>query len=399
MNSENEPHTEVGGVPLPTRLLDGYQVHRAALARDLNTLALPRQVLLAGTVSAVPSELSYTHGVPEASGLSAVTFAQDHRLKRALLDRAKLPTPTGASFSWKSISEAEKWAEKIGYPVILREGVGENPVRAIGNITSGEQLRAAFNELRRRDKADRTPGSNPHTAGYATTRLTFTFDEEGNEVAPLRSRMLVEKQMPGRTVRAFVIGDELVAAVELDTDDSTGVRSVKHELSAEDVALFTQTAAAVPGLACATVDAVQNPESPQQGSFPLLITGISERPRIETYASADAGLGDVIGDALLNFQAGEAQVDLPAAVSTIFRRIEVEGLRHADQVAKELPSIAESYGARISVEHSDAVSGDVVGTASGTPEVLAALVELLMAGCLVDDRAAAVNYSKGSSVA
>ncbi|WP_146341508.1 hypothetical protein [Nesterenkonia sp. NBAIMH1] len=263
-----EPEVEAAGVPIPSRLIDGYQVHRAALARDLDVLSLPRQVLLAGRSRSVPAEISFTHGVPEASDLAAVTFAQDHRLKRALLDRAEVPTPPGASFSWQSLKKAEKYAEKLGYPVVLREGVGENPVRAIGGITSGDELRSAFMTLRRRDKADRTPGSNPYVAGYATTRLTFTYDDDGHEVAPLKSRMLVEKQMPGRPIRAFIVGDSLIAAVELDVDHSTGVRSVTDELSADDAALFVRTLAAVPGLAFASIDAVANPNAGQEGESP-----------------------------------------------------------------------------------------------------------------------------------
>lgn len=396
MNTENEPYTDVKGIELPTRLIDGFQVHRAALAHDLNTLSLPRQVLLVSSETTVPSQLSYTHGVPEASGLSAVTFAQDHRLKRALLDRAEVATPMGASFSWKSIRKAEKWAEQIGYPVILREGVGENPVRAIGNITSGQQLTEAFNQLRRRDKADRTPGSNPHVAGYATTRLTFTYDDEGNEVAPLRSRMLVEKQIRGRTTRAFVIGGELVCAVELNPDNVAGARVVTSELTTNDIAVFTRTLAAIPGLACATIDAVRTPESSEESPNPLLITSISERPRIETYMSADIELGTRVGEALLSFQSREAALDLPAAIDDCKRTIEIEGLRRATHVAEELPAVADSYGVRITIEDVDAVSGDLRGTAHGTPEGLAALAELLTAGYLMEDKAAAVNYSKGS---
>lgn len=396
MNSQSEPYTQVNGLSLPTRLIDGYQVHRAALSRSLNTLSLSRQVLLASSSSTVPAQLSYAHGVPEASGLAAVTFAQDHRLKRALLDRAQIPTPTGASFSWKSIVDAEKWAERIGYPIVLREGVGENPVRAIGNIMSAEQLRAAFNQLRRRDKADRTPGSNPHIAGYATTRLTFTYDEEGNEVAPLRSRMLVEKQVLGRAIRAFVVDNRLVCAVELDADSASGVRDITGELSPEYSALFRRTAAAVPGLACATVDGVEDPNAHDSQTDALLITGISERPRMETYISADASLGNVIGDALLTFQAQEAGLDLPPAVESVVKDIEVEGLRRADHVAESLPEVADSYGVKIDIEQVDAVSGDIMGSIRGTPEGLAAVAELLMAGYLVKDRAAAVNYAKGS---
>lgn len=170
MRSESQQYVEVAGVQLPSRLLDGYQVHRAALTRGLHVLALPRQVLLAGQEASVPAQVSFTHGVPESSVLSAVTFAQDQRLRRALLERARVPVPQGATFSWRSIGNAKRWAETHGYPVVVKEGVGENPPRAIRDLRTSTELQKAFNELRRRDIADRTPGSNPLIAGYATTR-------------------------------------------------------------------------------------------------------------------------------------------------------------------------------------------------------------------------------------
>jgi hypothetical protein len=396
VNSKGEPYVEVAGFQVPSRLIDGYQVHRAALSRGLDVLSLPRQVFLAGASTTVPAEISFTHGVPEASGLSAVTFAQDRRLARALLERADVPKPAGASFSWRSISRAKRYARQLGYPVVLREGVGENPVRAIHHIHSGEELRTAFAELRRRDKTDRTPGSNPHIAGYATTRLTFTYDEEGNEVAPLRSRMMVEEDVSGITIRALVVGGELVAAVELDATQATGVKDRTNDLSPEFVQILVKAAAAIPGLACATVDAVQRNGAHSTSDQDLVVIGVSERPRIETYVTASTELGDFLGEALLRFQAREAGLELGPAVETVARPLHIEGLRHADKVADALPAIAKSHGIVLEVQRVDSVAGDIDAWASAAPDAIAALVELLMAGCLVDDKAAAVNFSKES---
>ncbi|RJN31068.1 hypothetical protein [Nesterenkonia natronophila] len=277
---------------------------------------------------------------------------------------------------------------------MLREGVGENPVRAIHHINSGEELRAAFAELRRRDKADRTPGSNPHIAGYATTRLTFTHDEEGNEVAPLRSRMMVEEDVPGSTIRAFVVGGELVAAVELDETQATGVKDRTNDLPTELTQVLVRAAEAIPGLACATVDAIHRRDADSTQVQDFVVIGISERPRIETYLTASTDLDDVLGDALLGFQALEAGLSLGPVVDTIARPLEIEGLRHADKVADELPQVAKAHGITLEVHRADSVAGDIDAWASGAPAAIAALVELLMAGYLVDDKAAAVNFSK-----
>jgi hypothetical protein len=393
MSSDLHQYVEVEGAQLPSPLLDGYQVHRAALARGLEVLALPRQVLLAGEKTSLPAQVSFTHGVPESSGLSAVTFAQDQRLRRALLERARVPKPKGATFSWRSIGKAQRWASNNGYPVVVKEGVGENPPRAIRNITSSEELREAFDDLRRREIADRTPGSNPHIAGYATTRLTFGYDEEGNEVAPLRSRFLVEEDVIGRCLRAFVIGGAVVTAVELDADYAFGVRDVTDELTAGAAETFGRAVQSIPGLACATVDAITVP-SGGDATHDLIVTNISERPRTETYATAAPGLDTKIGNAILQHELKLSGLSFISPAKAIKSKLEIEGLRHSTEVSQQLPSLASDHGVRMDITQVDPVEGNIQAWASGPPGTIAALVELLMAGFLVDDRAAAVNYSK-----
>ncbi|WP_146341507.1 MULTISPECIES: hypothetical protein [Nesterenkonia] len=114
--------------------------------------------------------------------------------------------------------------------------------------------------------------------------------------------------------------------------------------------------------------------------------------------TADASLGDTLGDALVAYQAGRAGFELPAPVDAVTRSLDIEGLRHAERVGEELPRIAQDHGATLSVHGVDQVTGELRATAKGSPDVLAALAELLMAGHLADDRAAAVNFSKGTHV-
>ncbi|WP_261623335.1 hypothetical protein [Nesterenkonia marinintestina] len=336
--------------------------------------------------------MSFTHGVPEASGLSAVTFAQDHRLSRALLERAGVQIPKGASFSWRSIQRAGRWATRLGYPVALREGVGEKPARSVRHINSDDELRKAFSELRLRDKADRAPGSNPLVAGYATTRLTFTLDEEGNEVAPLRSRMLVEEDPAGRALRAFVVGGRVVAVVELDDDQTSGVTDVTGDVPDAVADVFVLASEAIPGLACATVDVLWSVESTDR---PVLVTGVSERPRAETFAVADDRLSEVIGSAVFESQASSSSLTLGPQLDDVSCRLQVEGLRQARRVADILPEVFAEHDVDFVIARVDEVTGDLEATVAGSPGVLAALIELLMAGELADDKAAAIETSKG----
>jgi hypothetical protein len=386
-------HTSLDeGLAVPSYYYDGFQVHRAALARGLNTLALPRQVLLAGRTGAVPAEVSFTHGVPEASTVAAVTFAQDRRLRRALLERAGLPVPRGATFTWRSASKAGSWAEGIGFPVVVKETVGENPAKAIVGINSAEDLKSAFQVLRKRNPEDRAPGRNPEIAGYATTRLGFELDDEGNEVAPVRTRFLVEKQHQGTQVRLFAHGDEqLPIAVILDADAGRGVEDVSEHVHPSLYEVACRAVASVPGLAVGTVDVVLDDYRRPVTEQAFYIAEVAERVRAETYVAAEPELGDRIGDALLEYQARKAGLALPGKRAVIDVDLRIEGLRDASQLAAGFGAIAADFGLTGSVSVEDQLEGAVVGAVNGPPADVARMIESLMCGLVPTDRASCIE--------
>jgi hypothetical protein len=379
-------------LPVAAHLFDGYQVHRSALAYGLTVLALPRQVLLAGRHSAVPAAVSFTHGVPEASTMSAVTYAQDRRLRRALLERAGVPVPKGATFTWRSVRRAARWAAKEpGFPVVVKEVVGENPARMISGVGSAEELVSAFHALRLRKPEDRSPGKNPAIAGYAATRLGFQLDEDGNEVATPRTRFLVEKQLQGRYVRIFTCGDDAPAAVLLDRSTGIAEQDLTGGIHPTFEAMAVRAVQSVPGLASGTVDVVvEDPQKPADGQDAHVVE-VSERPRAATYALPETDLGDRIGDALLEFQASRARLELAGKRNDITVDVRVEGLFNATAVAAGFPAEASRYGVEATVAVADDLEGIVTGTCRGTPSAVAALSESLMAGELLEDRASCIE--------
>src|SRR5690625_1446227 len=155
---------------LPSAFDDGWLVLAEGLRHGLDVLMLPRQVLLAGYGRVVPTRLAFAHGVPAASTMSAVTFCQDKRLRRALLQRAGISVPKGATFSIRSLQRAIEFAERIGYPVVLKEAVGENPSKVTTDITSAEGLREAFDTMRLHNHDAGSPGRSLEIAGYAQDR-------------------------------------------------------------------------------------------------------------------------------------------------------------------------------------------------------------------------------------
>src|SRR5699024_5190055 len=99
-------------------------------------------------------------------------------------------------------------------------------------------------------------GSNPHLAGYAATRLGYMIDDDGNEVAPLRTRMLIEKQVPGVIVRSAVAGGKIVGSIIHGKDGIADPRPIEEDLSESLQRVVLQAADAIPGLGFAIVDVV-----------------------------------------------------------------------------------------------------------------------------------------------
>ena len=112
-------------------------------------------------------------------------IAQDKELTKKLLASAGVPVPTG-----REVDEAEEaWeaALEIGVPVVIKPKNGNQGKGVTVNITTREQLEAAF-------------------------AAASEFDDE----------ILVEKFLPGNDYRLLVVGDKLVAASRRDPPSVVG---------------------------------------------------------------------------------------------------------------------------------------------------------------------------------
>ena len=124
------------------------------------------------------AEIDSTSAISEA-------IAQDKQLTKKLLGAAGVPVPAGRAVS--DADDAWKAACEIGLPVVVKPLDGNQGKGVTVNITSEEQLRKAF-------------------------EVACTF----------RSKILVERYMPGNDFRLLVVGDKLVAAARRDPPKVVG---------------------------------------------------------------------------------------------------------------------------------------------------------------------------------
>ncbi|MFC5461851.1 cyanophycin synthetase [Massilia niabensis] len=121
----------------------------------------------------------------DATGAIAETIAQDKELTKRLLDAAGVPVPLGRV----AIDPDDAWAaaQEIGLPVVVKPKDGNQGKGVTVNITTEEQITAAF-----------------HSA------------------SEFRDDILVERYLPGHDYRLLVIGDKLVAAARRDPPNVVG---------------------------------------------------------------------------------------------------------------------------------------------------------------------------------
>ncbi|OYT92707.1 MAG: cyanophycin synthetase [Burkholderiales bacterium PBB3] len=115
----------------------------------------------------------------------AESIAQDKDLTKKLLAAAGVPVPTGRQV--KDVEDAWEAAQEVGLPVVVKPQDGNQGKGITVNITTKEQLVAAYN-----------------------TALTFRDD------------IMVERYLPGNDFRLLVVGDKLVAAARRDAPKVVG---------------------------------------------------------------------------------------------------------------------------------------------------------------------------------
>jgi hypothetical protein len=375
---------------LAPELEDGCLIHAAVLARRLNVLLLPRQVLLAGTSVQDIGRVSFVHGIPQATTAAGATHARDKRLRRYLLNLSKLPIVPGITFSSRGVRSLHRFVARTGYPLTLTRAIGENPSRR-SVIKNEAELSAAVSAMQEVPDDQLLPASSLEASAYGENILSFSRDDTGRRLAPVSSRLVVEKKVSGRYVRCLVCGNDVLAAVEFERSASTPRSDISDQLHPGFKIVAMRAAAVVPGLFAASVDlVVQDPaKDPELQTY--YITEISERLRLDTYMDAAVDLGPTLADMLLIRQAEKSALILEDPAEEIAIHVKLEGLVEPHEL---LPLFRESCNAlglsgflRL-VESKDNI---VEGHIQGRPDFIAVLMEALLSGLHFGQRISAAD--------
>ncbi|PSR21586.1 MAG: cyanophycin synthetase [Sulfobacillus acidophilus] len=148
----------------------------AARRRDIPVARLDRQNLIRLGQGVNQRRIMAT--LSDNTNIVGVEVAQDKQLASQLLQDAGLPVPL--HFTARSFEEARLFADRIGYPVVVKPLDGSHGHGVVMNISSPQQLRQGL---------------------QAAQQLST-------------QQVLIQQQIAGVTLRLLVVGNHMVAATE-----------------------------------------------------------------------------------------------------------------------------------------------------------------------------------------
>lgn len=355
-------------------LRDGYEIHAAALERGLDVTLLPRQVMMVGSGNPVLGDASFVHGVPQASTVAGVTYVQDKRVRRALLQREGFTVPRGATFSiGRSADDSVTFAERIGYPVTVKPTMGDNTIGVIPQIADSDQMWQAIEYLHTpfESRSDFT------RASYAMTELREPGFRDGVPVAPPSYRYLVEKHISGDYVRALII-DGSVRNVMLCpkgpwNSSHEQLLDVTERLNGEIASYLVEAAKVIPGLSVVAIDIVVPNLASTRSRQDMHIVEYSERPWLHVQHSHRPELARKLATEILTFEMNGRP--LGTLQETVSANVRIDGAVAPEKFLSAFVDSCDRLEVNRDLNVSDPALGHITGHLMGAPDHIAWLME------------------------
>lgn len=179
------PLTYVEGLNLLThKESDSHLVSLAALERGHSVRRSSGTAFAMETATATVEFRRSRFLSPQASSVVRVT--SDKQATRNRLAEAKVPIAAGAEFDSGDAESAVAFAQRIGWPVVVKPSKGTGGVGVSAGLTSAPDVRQAIRVM-------------------ATNRVSARRNPAG--------RFVVEKHIDGLELRVYVVGDEALSAI------------------------------------------------------------------------------------------------------------------------------------------------------------------------------------------
>lgn len=375
LSSTASPHDE----------FDGVLALQALLRAGLDVEVYPRQIVY--VPAGEGAELSFVHGIPGTSGLGPVTYAQDKRMQRGLMERNGVPVPNGATFTMgRGISGAKRFARKVGFPVVVKPAVGDNGIETFRDINDVEGIDQALDYLR-------TPPSQRagfSRASYGLTELREPGEENGRLVVPPGYMFTIERQLEGTYLRVFVSDGEVRSVIQCEgvpTDQTlTGGTEIIDHLHPSLKAVALQAVRAIPGLSLAAIDLVVEDPARAADEQEVGVVEFSERPALWVQAKVGLALAEQLSEEMVRRYAAAEGHPLAQPRSAVTVTIEAHALPDAAHGGKAIVEAATALGLQAEVTDVDQTEGTVYATLSGAAGTVAYVINEMLNGSIDEQR-------------
>lgn len=359
--------------------IDGFYIQEAALASGMNVDIFPDDVLLVSSAASAGEELSFVRGVPVSSTLAGVSYIQERRIRRAILQRGGLPIPTGATFSLRrGLPGARRYAKRIGYPVVLKAARGAGTTEIVSGIQDEDMLNRALNNF-----------SVPPAlrSGYVRPVIAppeFVPPAGGRENLPSSYRILIEKDRPGIYVRALVVCGEVHSVIECSkgpwSEEPADYSDMSQSVDADLLFLAKRVGDLVPGVEVLAVDfLVDDTTKPVTGQN-IEIVEVSEQPWLYVQEKVDVDLARTGARKILQSHGQDSLVTVDGR-QELSVRLRGAGVTEASDFADSLVGEAlPGLGLAGAISHVDNLAGTVGLEIAGTATDLAYLAQSLVDG-------------------
>lgn len=343
---------------------DGILAINSLIELGVNFTIFPRQLISVKDESGV--EKLFVHGAPGSTSLTSAVTVQHKRMRRGMLERRGVPTTKGATFTiGRGITQALRYADRIGYPVTVSPAKGDPGLYMLRNINNKRELKLAINKM----KVPVHARDGVFRGSYTPMELGQPGKEKGVETVTPSYRILVEKQPKGIHLRSVVVDGRIVSAIRCDGSPLDGsYRSgidVVDNISVKLQDLILRTAATVPDLSAACIDLVVNDISEQFSAKKSTVVELSERPFLWVQDSVEPNVAAQISMDMVASYLGKKQDTVSRERSEVTIKFSIESLPAASEAAKRMEelcsqrSLACSFTAISDLE--GRVSGNLIG--------------------------------------
>lgn len=361
--------------------LDGVAVLRVLLEQETGLEIYPRQIVIVRDIG--EEEFIYSHGVPDTTALTAATTVQHKRMRRALIRRSGVRIPDGGTFPvGVGIPRSKRFAERLGYPVVLKPAVGDPGTFWFTDITNEEELDAAIAAVK--TPVDKREGI--FHSGYTPLVLGQPGSEDGEPTVPRNYRYLIEKRMTGVLVRFLVNQGVILSALECEgspTDGSfRGGKEILPEVHAELRGKVLDAYQAIPDLAVAAIDVVvSDPSAPLFGQN-WAVVDYFERPFLWVHAATNSAAALDLAERIVRAHFAESGFAVKKAPARISRTLKLYGIGPLPDLERRIAASAAEFGIETTEVSWDSSSAMVDLTAVASSLDIAAFLDAATNGHL-----------------